>query len=57
MKKVIKPAQPAKVEVNTEMQAPNVYLKKQYLQHKAFDHSHGRINKNPFGINHEPGCF
>lgn len=57
MKKVNKTSQPARVEMNTEMQAPNGSFKKPYLQHKAFDHSHGRVNKNPFGINHEPGCF
>jgi len=57
MKKVNKTTQPARVEMSSEMQATQVFLKKLYLQHKAFDHSHGRVNKNPFGINHEPGCF
>jgi hypothetical protein len=57
MKKVIKTNQPEKVEMNAEMQASQNSFKKAYLPHKPFDHSHGRVNKTPFGINHEPGCF
>ena len=57
MKKVTKAIQFGKVEATTEMQALHPSLKKIYLHYKAFDHSHGRVNKTPFGINHEPGCF
>ncbi len=57
MKKVTKAIQPVKAEINAEMQATQNSFKKSYLPHKAFDHSHGRVNKTPFGINHEPGCF
>jgi hypothetical protein len=57
MKKVTKTNQPCKPEMSTELQAPQNSSKKVYLHHKAFDHSHGRVNKTPFGINHEPGCM
>ena len=57
MKKMNTTNQPGKAEVNAEMQAPQISVKKAHLQHKVFDHSHGRVNKYPFGINHEPGLF
>ncbi|MDB5125524.1 MAG: hypothetical protein JWP94_3653 [Mucilaginibacter sp.] len=34
-----------------------VSIQKLYRDHKFCDHSHGRVNKNPIGINHEPGIF
>lgn len=57
MKKVTKTAPVEKVEPCTDSPAPHHSLKKVYLHHKAYDHSYGRVNKTPFGINHEPGCF
>ncbi|ASU36376.1 hypothetical protein [Mucilaginibacter xinganensis] len=57
MKKVVKTDQPAKAEIISEVRVNQNSSQKTYLQHKAFDHSHGRVNKTPFGINHEPGCF
>lgn len=34
-----------------------VSIQKFYRDHKFSDHSHGRVNKAPIGINHEPGIF
>ncbi|GAC1313575.1 MAG: hypothetical protein NVSMB24_36970 [Mucilaginibacter sp.] len=38
-------------------QLPQSLTNKQYRDHKSFDRSHGRVNRSPFGINHEPGTF
>ena len=57
MKKVTKTDQPVKVETIIEFQATQILVKKLHLHPKPFDHAHGRVNKMPFGINHEPGCF
>lgn len=57
MKKAAKALQPEKVEPNFEQLLFQVSSKKGPLHHKSFDHNHGRVNKNPFGINHEPGIY
>ncbi len=48
--------------VNAETTKPeehirHVSIQKLYRDHKFSDHSHGRVNKSPIGINHEPGTF
>jgi hypothetical protein len=55
MKKVTKSIQPDKAELNTEPQMH--HSKKPYQNYKHYDTTHGRVNKNHFGINHEPGTF
>ncbi|MES2107288.1 MAG: hypothetical protein V4577_00980 [Bacteroidota bacterium] len=57
MKKVTKTVLAEKVEPCAEMQVIHQLSKKISLHYKVFDNSHGRVNKMPFGINHEPGCF
>lgn len=57
MKKVTKAVQIEKIEPVTEMQVIHHSYKKVSVYYKIFDNSHGRVNKMPFGINHEPGCF
>ncbi|MDB5010065.1 MAG: hypothetical protein JWR67_2852 [Mucilaginibacter sp.] len=48
--------QSVKIEiVKIEMQSHQMPFQKSYR--KIIDHSHGRVNKSPFGINHEPGTF
>ncbi|MGZ3753764.1 MAG: hypothetical protein ACXVAY_02325 [Mucilaginibacter sp.] len=50
--------QPGKTETTkSEMQGRPISIQKLYRDHKFSDHSHGRVNKYPFGINHEPGCL
>jgi hypothetical protein len=57
MKKLNTSNQPDKTEIKAEMQIHPVSIQKVLRDHKTFDHSHGRVNKYPIGINHEPGCF
>ncbi|MDB5018131.1 MAG: hypothetical protein JWQ84_2963 [Mucilaginibacter sp.] len=57
MKKVKRSTQPVKIELNTEAQAPHSSIQNFCFHPKAFDHSHGRVNKSPFGMDHEPGIF
>ncbi|HVW97866.1 MAG TPA: hypothetical protein VHA56_17990 [Mucilaginibacter sp.] len=57
MKKATKTNQPVKAEAQSEMHNTQNSGKKLHLYHKPFDPTHGRVNKTPFGINHEPGCF
>lgn len=54
MKKVTKSIQPDKAEPNAETP---VHHSKKTLYNKPYDHTYGRVNKNHFGINHEPGTF
>jgi len=57
MKKVTKTIPSEKVEPCAEIPVIHQFSKKVSLHYKVFDNSHGRVNKMPFGINHEPGCF
>jgi hypothetical protein len=50
--------QPFKTEtIKSESQFRQTSSQKSHWDHKIHDHSHGRVNKYPFGINHEPGTF
>ncbi|MDF2431603.1 MAG: hypothetical protein JWP44_1234 [Mucilaginibacter sp.] len=57
MKKVKKSMQEVLTELNAEEQVPHTSIQNSCYHPKAFDHSHGRINKTPFGTDHEPGIF
>ncbi|HWZ15578.1 MAG TPA: hypothetical protein VNW95_10100 [Mucilaginibacter sp.] len=46
-------AEPTKSEVHIRQ----ISIQKLYRDHKFSDHSHGRVNKSPIGINHEPGTL
>jgi hypothetical protein len=46
------------IENKAEMQSLNPGQgRKVVYTHKPHDYSHGRINKQAIGINHEPGLF
>ena len=45
-------------EVKAEMQSANQTVNRKVVyNHKPADHSHGRVNRHAFGVNHEPGLF
>ena len=55
MKKTANANQPEQVEsAKPEMQARPVSIQKLFRDHKFSDHSHGRVCKNPIGINFGP---
>jgi hypothetical protein len=50
--------QPDKTEATrSEIQGRQISIQKLYRDHKFSDHSHGRVNKNPIGINYWPGVY
>lgn len=50
--------QPDKTETSkSELLIFQITSQKMYRDHTHFDHSHGRVNKFPFGINHGPCAF
>jgi hypothetical protein len=50
--------QPDKTEaIKPEMQAAQNLAQKMYRDHTHCDHSHGRVNKFPFGGSHGPWSF
>ena len=50
--------QPGKTEIiNAATPTRQNSIQKLYKDYKLFDHAHGRINKHPIGMNHEPGIF
>jgi len=57
MKKTVTAAdQPVKAEATkSEMPSRQISIQKLFRDHKFSDHSHGRVNKNPIGINFGPG--
>jgi len=57
MKKLATVNQADKTGPKAEMQIRQISIQKLFRDHKFSDHSHGRANKFPFGINHEPGIF
>jgi hypothetical protein len=57
MKKNTKKGEPDKDEMKAEDIAAQNSFQKSYRDHKNFDHTHGRVNTQPFGINHEPGLL
>ncbi|MDB5115964.1 MAG: hypothetical protein JWQ79_1456 [Mucilaginibacter sp.] len=59
MKKTATAQTPEKIgEAKLEILEFNVvHVRKVVYEHKACDHSHGRVNKHAIGINHEPGLF
>lgn len=59
MKRQLTANQPAPAgEVKAEMQSANTATNRKVVyNHKAADHSHGRVNRHAIGINHEPGLF
>jgi len=57
MKKITTNEQPKKTEpAKSDVHRP-ISIQKFYRDHKICDHSHGRVNKNPIGINFWPGVF
>jgi len=50
--------QPDKTETNSpELIITPIIAKKMYRDHSHHDHSHGRVNKLPFGSSHGPAAF
>jgi hypothetical protein len=48
--------QPCKTDTTSETPLQHV-SHKMHRNHKFLDHSHGRVNKTPIGINFAPGLF
>lgn len=57
MKRTTTVNQPDKTETGakSEIHVRQISIQKLYRDHKFSDHSHGRVNKNPIGINFGPG--
>jgi len=50
--------QPGKTEtIKSELLPHQVHVQILYHSHTFCDHSHGRVNKYPFGGSHGPGAF
>jgi len=50
--------QPGKADTTkSEMQCRQITIQKLFRDHKFSDHSHGRVNKSPIGINFWPGIY
>jgi len=50
--------QPDKTETSkSELLTSSIPCKKMYRDHSLCDHSHGRVNKFPFGSSHGPTAF
>lgn len=50
-------AQPDKTETKSELTPCQNFNQKMYRDHAHVDHTHGRINKFPFGSSHGPSPF
>jgi hypothetical protein len=57
MKKTITADQPEKTEPAKSEAHRQISIQKLFRDHKFCDHSHGRVNKSPIGINFWPGVF
>ncbi len=58
MKTSITSAAPGATEIVKNDQGINqITNQKMYRDHKGFDRTHGRVNKQCIGINHDPGTF